>query len=162
MPTNIAVESSTARALQPLIPPRRGKPLLPVRGVCSLIDMDERRTLKLIEEGQIAFAFDFTLDPRRARNKELRVLPAAVAAYMRGRACELNWADVLALVVPHDGPELLSSQITRALNICGEHLYNLARGKVLEPCSTWRRGRGGCARFRRQTFVDFLEKRRWP
>jgi hypothetical protein len=133
-----------------------------VRGVCSLIDKDQDETLKLIEEGKIAWAFDLALDPRRARSKELRVLPAAVADYMRGRACELAWTGVLALVVPHDGPELLSIQITRALNVSGALLYNLARGKVLEPCSTWRREPGACARFHRQTFVDFLEKRRWP
>jgi hypothetical protein len=141
---------------------RRGKPLLPVRGECSLIDKDEDETLKLIEEGKIAFAWDVALAPTRARSKELRILPAAVADYMRNRACKLKWADVLALVVPHDGPELLSRQITRALNISGELLYNLTRAKVLEPCSTWSRGPHGCAHFHRQTLVDFLEKRRWP
>ena len=142
--------------------PRRSKPLLPLRGICSLIDRNEDQTLRLIEEGQIAFAWDFALDPSRARAKELRILPAAVSDYMRGQPCSLRWADVLALVAPDDGPEVLSTQIMRALNVSGEHVYNLARRKVLVPCSTWRRGRGGHARFPRQTFIDFLEERRWP
>src|ERR1035438_8270003 len=116
---------------------RRGKPLLPVRGVCSLIDRDENQTLRLIEEGQIAWCFDLTLDPAHARAKELRVLPAAVADYMRGQTCSLKWPDVLALVVPQDGPHVSSVQIMRALNVSGEHVYNLVRRKVLIPCSTW-------------------------
>src|ERR1017187_3769489 len=108
---------------EPVSPPAtmprqgRGKPLLPVRGVCSLIDRDENQTLRLIEEGRIAWCFDLTLDPTRARAKELRVLPAAVADYLRGQTCSLKWPDVLALVVPQDGPHVSSTQIMRALNV---------------------------------------------
>jgi hypothetical protein len=153
---------------QPVSPPataprqRRGKPLLPVRGVCSLIDRDEDQTLRLIEDGQIAWCFDLTLDPKRARAKELRVLPAAVADYMKGQPCSLTWLDVLALVLPHDGPEVLAPQIARALNVSGEHVYNLARRKVLAPRSTWKRGRCGSARFAMKSFVEFLRSRRFP
>ena len=139
---------------------RRGKPLLPVRGVCSLVDLDENRTLALIEEGKIAWAWNFATE--RARAKELRVLPAAVADYMRGQACSLKWPDVLALVVPHGGTEFTSTEITRALNVSGEHFYNLVRAKVLAPCSGWCRGPRGHARVLRKTLVSFLESRRWP
>jgi hypothetical protein len=141
---------------------RRGKPLIPVPGVCSLIDQNGNQTRRLIEEGKIAWCFDLTLDPTRARAKELRVLPAAVADYMRGQTCSLKWPDVLALVVPDDGPQVSSTQIMRALNVSGEHVYNMVRRKVLVPCSTWHRGRGGAARFATKSFVEFLQTRRFP
>jgi hypothetical protein len=154
-------------AAEPVSPPatmprqRRGKPLLPVRGVCSLIDRDENQTLRLIEEGQIAWCFDLTLDPTHARAKELRVLPAAVSDFMRGQTCSLKWPDVLALVVPPDSSRVSSVQIMRALNVSGDHIYNMVRRRVLIPCSTWHRGRGGAARFETKSFVEFLQSRRF-
>jgi hypothetical protein len=157
---NVAAEPASPSAT--MCRQRRGRPLLPVRGVCSLIDQDENQTLRLIEEGKIAWCWDLTLDPARARAKELRVLPAAVADYMRGQTCSLKWPDVLALVVPQDGPHVSSIQIMRALNVSGEHVYNLVRRKVLVPCSTWRRGWGGAARFETKSFVEFLQSRRFP
>ena len=128
---NVATDPASPSATMPR--QRRGKPLLSVPCVRSLIDQGDRQTKRLIEEGKIAWCFDLTLDPTRARAKELRVLPAAVADYIRGQACSLKWPDVLALVMPHDGPQVSSTQIMRALNISGEHVYNLARRKVLTP-----------------------------
>ena len=46
--------------------------MLPVRGVCSLVDQDEDHVLQLIEDGSIAWAFDVALDTKRGRNRELR------------------------------------------------------------------------------------------
>jgi hypothetical protein len=141
---------------------QRSKPLLPVRGVMSLVDLNEDQVLSLIEEGQIAWAWGVRLNPKRGRNRELRILPAAVSAYLRGQTCELEWADVLRLLLPHDEPVILSKDIYRVLNICRTHLYALARRKLIIPCSTWRRGRGGCGRFTTKSFVEFLRSRRFP
>jgi hypothetical protein len=96
---------------------QRSKPLLPVRGVMSLIDRDEYQVLRLIEEGELAFAFDVASDPERGRNRELRILPACVADYLRGHTSSLEWADVLRLLLPHDEPILLGTEITRILNV---------------------------------------------
>jgi hypothetical protein len=142
------------------MPRQRSKPLLPVRGVMSLVDKSEDQVLRLIEDGQLAWAFDVALDPKRGRNRELRILPAAVSAYLRGQTCSLDWSDVLPLLLPHDGPVILSKDITRILNVCGTHTYALARRKLIIPCSTWRRGRGGCGRFTSKSFIEFLKARR--
>jgi len=154
-------------AAETLFPPAtvsrpHSKPLLPVRGVISLVDRNEDQVLRLIEDGTLAWAFDVALDPKRGRNRELRVLPACVADYLRGQACSLEWADVLRLMLPHDGPVILSKDITRLLNVSGTHTYHLARRKLITPRSTWRRGRGGCARFAADSFVEFLKSRRFP
>jgi hypothetical protein len=145
----------------PATPQRhRSKPMLPVRGVCSLVDRNEDQVLSLIEDGSLPWAFDVALNPKRGRARELRVLPAAVADYLRGQTCSLEWADVLRLLQPHDEPVILSSDIIRVLNISSTHLYNLARRKQMVPCSKWRTGPGGCARFPAKNFVGFLKARR--
>jgi hypothetical protein len=128
----------------------------------SLVDKNEDQVLRLIEDGSLVWAFDVALDPKRGRRRELRVLPAAVADYLRGQSCGLEWADVLRLLLPHDEPVILSREITRILNVCSTHTYHLARRKLITPRSTWRRGRGGCARFAADSFVEFLKLRRFP
>jgi hypothetical protein len=140
----------------------RSKPLLPVRGVMSLIDQNEDQVLRLIEDGQLAWAFDMSLDTKRGHSKELRILPAAVLEYMRGRTCSLEWPAVLSLLLPPDEPIILGTEITRVINCCSTHIYALARRKLITPCSSWRRGRGGSARFVAKSFVDFLKSRRFP
>ena len=148
---------------QPATMPRKlSKPLLPVRGVMSLFDKSEDQALRLIEDGKLAWAFDVALDPKRGRNREIRVLPASVADYLRSQPCALEWPDVLRLLLPHDEPMILSKDITRVLNVSSTHTYHLARRKLITPRSTWRRGRGGCGRFAADSFVSFLKSRRFP
>jgi len=50
--------------------------MLPLRGVCSLVDKDENKVLELIESGKLAWVFDVSLARTR---KELRIVPAAAA-----------------------------------------------------------------------------------
>jgi hypothetical protein len=155
------VASGTLPISTPVTAPRqRSKPLLPLRGVVALADCTKEAVLELIEDGSILWCWDVALSPRDGRKRELRILPAAVADYLSGRACSLEWEDVIRLLLPHDEPVILSGDISRVLNISGTHLYDLARRKVLAPCSTWRVGPDGHARFSAKTFVDFLKARR--
>jgi hypothetical protein len=114
----------------------------------------------MVEDGSLAWCWDVSLDPKRSRKKELRILPAAVAEYLRGRPCSLAWEEVLRLLLPHDGPEILSKDIVRVLNITSEHAYSLARRRLIILCSGGRRGRGGCGRFTAASFTKFLKARR--
>lgn len=154
--------NAVADPVSPLATPQRqrSKPLLPVRGVVSIIDKNEDQVLALIEEGKLAWAWDVALDTKRGRRRALRILPAAVADYLRGQTCSLDLADVLRLLLPHDEPVILSRDITHALNISSTHLYALARRKQMVPCSTWRTGPSGCARFPAKNFIGFLKARR--
>src|ERR1035437_4050283 len=97
------------------MPRQRSKPLMPVRGVMSLVERNEDQVLALIEDGSLAWAWDVALDPKRGRCRELRVLPGCVADYLRGQTCSLEWADVLSLLLPHDESVILSRDITRVL-----------------------------------------------
>lgn len=154
---NTTAEPAAAPAAAPR---QRSKPLLPLRGVSALLDQGKGQVLELIEDGSLLWCWNVTLSPKDGRKRELRILPAAVADYLSGRPCALEWPDVLRLLLPHEDPVILATDISRVLNISGTHLYNLARRKVLVPCSTWRPGPGGYARFPVKTFVDFLRARR--
>jgi hypothetical protein len=155
---NAAAESVSPPAPMPR---QRSKPMFSVRGVCSLIDVNEDKVLKLIQDGSLAWAWNVAVNRKRGHNRELRVLPAAVADYMHGRPCKLTWADVFSLLLP-DGPIVTSLEIYRMLNVSGDHLYNLVRGKQIICCSTWGRGPKGKARFATVRFIEFLQARRFP
>lgn len=127
----------------------------------SLLDKNEDQVLRMVQDGSLAWAFNVASFPQRGQSMELRILPACVADYLRGQTCSLEWTDVLGLLLPHDDPLILAKDITRVLNVSSTHLYHLVRRKVLTPCSAWRRGPGGCARFRRNSFVQFLKDRRF-
>lgn len=157
------MNADTESVLPAATEPRpRSKPMLPVRGVCSLIDRDEDAVLRLIRDGSIAWAFNLALTPRPGHNLYLRILPAAVADYMHGRPCELKWPDVLNLLLPEGRTVATSLHIYRVLNVSGDHLYNLVRRKQIIPCSTWGRGPLGKGRFAVARFVQFLRARRFP
>ena len=150
---NAAAETRSPAATAPR---KHSKPLLPLRACCSLVDKDENRVLELIESGEIAWAFDVSLDRKR---RAIRALPAAVADYLKGHTCELKWADVLGLMLP-DAPTILASEITRVLNVSGDHTYHLIDRKKIVACPTRRRGPGGSARVPTKSFVQFLQTRR--
>jgi hypothetical protein len=143
-------------------PRRAGKPLLPIRGVTSLLDRNEDEVLGLIENGSLPWSFDLSLQPERARKKELRVLPASVADFLLGRKCLLEWPDVLNLLLAPNAPTLTTGELTQVLNVSNTHLLALARRKAIEPCSKWRRGPGGSGHFSRQSVINFLSNRRYP
>jgi hypothetical protein len=133
-----------------------------VRAVTSILDKSQRQVVQLIEEGALAWCWDVSLNPNRARKRHLRILPASVAEYLRGRPGALDWPDVLRMLLPESGTVILSKDIVRLLNITGEHAYALARRKLLICCKSGRRGRGGCGRFRTDSLIQFLQARRYP
>ena len=139
----------------------RTKPLLSLRAVGSLVDKDPRKVGELIESGEIAWAFALSLAQKPGRDRYIRVLPAAVAYYLKGRACELQWADVLGLMLP-DAPTILANEITRILNVSSGHTYHLIEQKQIIGHPPRRRGAGGRARVPMKSFEQFLRQRRFP
>jgi len=140
-----------------------GNPLLPVRGVMSLIDRNEDQILKMAQSGELLWVFDLSLEPERTQRRELRILPACVADYLLGRKCDLDWATVLDLILPPNNPRLSTEEVTRALNVSNAHVFALARRNLIPPAvSTWRRGPGNSAQFLTADVADFLRGRRFP
>ena len=143
------------------MPRQRSKPLLPVRGVVSILDRNEDQVLALIEDGSLAWAWDVALNPRSSHSRELRVLPAAVAAYLRGDAGSFDWPDVFSLLVPNT-PTVLAREVSRVLNVSSTHVYALIRGRRLASCSAPKTGPLGSARIPTDSFAEFLKNRRFP
>ena len=137
------------------------KPLLPLRGVCSLVNEDENRVLELIKSGEIAWAFNVALAQKRGRRKEFRILPAAVADYLKGQTCGLKWPDVFALLLP-DAPTIRAHEASRLLNVSGDQVYRLIDGRQIIASPARRRGPTGSARIPVTSMVQFFQKRRFP
>jgi hypothetical protein len=139
----------------------RSKPLLPILGVCTLLDCDQDDVLKLIREGRIAWCWDVAVNIKRGHKHYLRFLPASVADYLRGCPCSLKWPEIFNLLLP-DTPTVTSVDLYHMLNVSGDHLYNLVKAKQIVPCSSWRRGPLGKAHFAPARVIEFLQKRRFP
>jgi hypothetical protein len=154
------MDAPTEAVSTPAVAPRRqSKPLLPVNAVGSLLDVDNDAVLRLIKNGSLAWAWNVSVNPK-PRRRCLRVLPAAVADWMGGRACSLKQADVFGLLVP-EGPVITSLDLYRVLNISPDQLYRLVKAHQLIPCSTWGRGPKGKARFAPARVIQFLQQRKF-
>jgi hypothetical protein len=153
-----AIAESVSAATAP--PRRRTKPLLPLRAVAALTDKSKNQVLELIEEGSLPWCWDVALNRKDGHKRELRILPACVADYLRGRVCGLEWAEVRRLLLPDGEPMLVATDISRLLNVSGTHTSHLIKRKLLTACSAWRRGPGGSARVTADSFIGFLKARR--
>ena len=128
-----SVMKATAEVIQTASPTAAPRPLkqafAPLRGVMALVDKDENKVLELVETGALVWAWDVASVQKDGRKRELRVLPAALADYLKGVPCELEWPDVFSLLTP-DGPTITASEIARVLNVSSDHGIQLDRGKA--------------------------------
>jgi len=128
----------------------------------SLLDASESAVLRMIENGELLFAFDLALQPSRARKRELRILPQSLEAYQAGCKRPLEWGHVERMLLPGAEGTVLSVELERVLNVSQSHLQHLLSRKELLLCTRGRRGRGGSARVWRHSAAAFLRRRRWP
>lgn len=150
--------------LNPILPESvkrpRGRPMLPVRGLMSVLDKTYLEVWKLIDNGDLSWVFDVSLQPGIARRRELRILADCAADYAEGRECALSLDQVFELLIPHGEPVLVGDEIEHCLNISDLHLSNLAERKLLNRCDRGHRGIGGESKFTRTSFTSFLTSRR--
>lgn len=140
---------------------QRGAPMWTIRGLVSALDRNEDKVIELIECGDLAWAFDLSLIPERARRRELRVLPACVEDFLARRACSLEWPEVARLILPHDKPEICAREIQRSLNVSASHVTALIRRKLLKCVSMARPGPTGSALVTTSSFLEFIKARRY-
>lgn len=134
--------------------------MLPVRGAASVIDKTPDEILALIDTGELLWVFDISLEPERARKREIRILPEAIADFADGRKSSLTWAQVFGLLVPHGEPVLGGAEIECCLNCSDLHLSKLAERKLLNRCERGRPVPGGDAKYTRNSLEKFLADRR--
>jgi hypothetical protein len=127
----------------------------------TLLDLDEDDICGLIEDGRIAWAFNICAS-NKARRKELRILPVALADYKAQRPCPITWAQVLWQTLPSNAPEFPCVQVSHVLNCSNTQVIALVKTRSLKVVRPWRRGVGGTAMITRDSFIRFLQYRRWP
>lgn len=133
--------------------------MLAPRGAMSVLDKTDREIWELIDSGALTWCFDVSLEPERARKRELRILPECIADFAEGRKSEMTWVQVFGLLIPHGEPVLAAGEIEHCLNVSDLHVVNLAERKLLNRCERGGRGIGG-AKFTKASFTSFLTARR--
>lgn len=139
---------------------KRGVPLFTIRGLCSVLGLTCDQILRKIEEGAIAWCFDLSLVPERAKKRELRVLPACIDDFVAARECKLEWKDITRLVTFEESV-MTAKHIERVLNVSQAHVAALIRRKLLVPERKASSGPRGSARVATETFLTLLKSRRF-
>jgi hypothetical protein len=126
---------------------------------------DEDDILAMIEDGQLAYAWNIGLGTAR----EIRIYPPCVEHYRRtGGSRQFNPAEpaVLAELLSRNGekPFIKSSVLRLILNCGSTHLINLIEAKALRvvPNTTWGTGPNGAALVTIDSLKTFLQTRRLP
>lgn len=99
---------------------------------------------------------------RRARRAEWRLLTRSVEQYRALRTkqrCKLEWAEIVRLLFPHDGPALRGTEVRHLLNCDHGHVENLARAGHLRVLRHSRPGPGGSCTISRASLENFLRER---
>jgi hypothetical protein len=139
----------------------QGWPFATVGAARTLLDLDEDDICRLIEDGRIAWAFNICAS-NKARRKELRILPVALADYKAQRPCQITWAQVLRQALPSNAAEFPCVRVGHVLNCSNTQVIALVKARLLKVVRPWRRGARGAAMITRDSFIRFLQHRRWP
>jgi hypothetical protein len=133
-----------------------------IRGLFTELARNEDEILAMIEDGSLLYAFDLSLEPKLAKQRALRVLPHCVDDFIAGRSCEFEWPAVARLLVPHDHPILTGLEVQHVCNVSCAHVTALIRRKFLTAVKNGRPGPGGSPRITTESFLRFLQDRRFP
>jgi hypothetical protein len=130
-----------------------------VSGLQTMLRRSHDEIVALIEEGKLRWSFDVGV---RGRRHDLRILSAAVDAFVVGRECQLEWRDVAPSLVPGNGAPVSTPEVCGLLVVSNDHVFNLLKAKQIQAVSSWRRGPGGAAKIAAKSLLDFLARRCWP
>jgi len=156
-------------------------PMVDIAAVRAALGVNEDEVLDLIEDGQLAWAWD--ISTKGTGKAEMRIFARSVSAYqnaqggLRSVANEFTFDEVVHFVFGLSRPWLWGREIARAFNCSSEHVLNLVRegslkllpghmvpnGKPFrQDAGTlgWRRGPGGSPCVAYESVLRFLKARR--
>jgi hypothetical protein len=145
-------------------------PLVGMDVACAALKLRRADVMALIDEGQIAWAFNFAL--RQEAKPEVRILAASLSDYQNGQQRGMDAAADLARVMEMIFPDVArragvvasipASALALRLSVSTEHIFNLIRAHTLAAMAvtTWRRGPKGSPRVQFASVERFLEQRR--
>lgn len=154
--------NSAAQLSLPNLRDARWRPLADTDGVKWALDISSEDVEGLIDLGNLV-AFNIAVDGKTGR-REFRFLTRSIEHYratLGSRLLDLSWAQIFRLIVPHDKPVILGTEIDAALNCDPDHRQNLIRADRLQIVqgTNWRPGRNGAPIIMRDSFERFLKGR---
>lgn len=135
-----------------------GTPLLTVSAVRALLNLDEDAVLYLVDDGQLAFAFDLAMPG--ARRKELRIWRGCFNGAARDAALPTVLADILqgGAGVP---PVVIRSGALAQRWVCSRtHVHDLMDAGLLEEVGAEERKITNSRNLTRASAAEFLQRRR--
>lgn len=142
----------------------RWRPLADMEGVKWALDISSEEVEGLIDVGNLV-AFNIAVVNESGR-REFRFLTRSIEHYRAAlgmRRLDLSWAQIFRLIVPHEKPVIVGTEIDAALNCDPDHRLNLIRAGLLNTVASgaaaWRRGRNGAPIVTRESFERFLKGR---
>ncbi len=139
----------------------RGRPLLPLQGAISALDLSKDQIGEMADDGRLLYVWDLALELNNSRRRLFRFLPDCCEDVAAGRASQLEWEDVMRLLIPQSAEVLSANYLYHILNISETFFYALVQRREMATLSGWRAGPGGSARIPRQSFEAFLKRRRY-
>lgn len=145
-----------------------GAPLLTISAVRSLLNRDEDAVLYLIEDGQLAFAFDLAMPG--ARRMELRVWRGALAAMNRSHLTPAlspsgeggDLARVIADILPPLNAAVIRSATLAQRWVCSRtHVHELLDAELLTEVGAEARKATNSRNLTRASAGAFLRARRY-
>jgi hypothetical protein len=140
----------------------RWRPLADADSVRWALDVSSEDVESLIDLGYLV-AFNIAIVPTGRR--ELRFLTRSIEHYratLGSRRLDLSWSQIARLIVPHDKPFVVGTEIDAALNCDPDHRLHLIRAGLLQlmPGTDYRPGRNGAPSVTRESFEQFLKGRK--
>jgi hypothetical protein len=154
--------NSSAQLPLPNLRDARWRPLADTDGVKWALDISSEEVEHLIDLGFVV-AFNIAVEGRVGR-REFRFLTRSIEHYratLGSRRLDLSWAQIFRLIVPHEKPVIIGTEIDAALNCDPDHRQNLIRADRLKIVdgTRWRPGRNGAPVVTRASFETFLKGR---
>jgi len=143
---------------------RAPRPLMSIAAVCWRLDCGPDKVLRLIEDGDLLFAWNIASSNTRQRIP--RVLTECVEDFISKRSRpfkseDAEWNYCAGLIFPVE-PILSARDLTRTLNCGRQHALDLIREKHFTPVRGYRcrRGPGGSPRIHTASVAAWLKSRR--
>jgi hypothetical protein len=133
------------------------RPLVDIAVGMAVIDASAVSVLKLIDGGELEFAFNIARPGKQRRY--VRILTESLRRFVNGISDPMPFDKVLSIVVPGASSSIYQSWLARMLNVETFHITTLIRCGVFEKCGP-RKNRTDSQLVTRQSVYDFLTERR--
>ncbi len=124
------------------------------------LDMNAEEVRSLV---QLGYLIGFNIAVSDLSKAELRILTRSVEHFRtlkHKRVCDMEWAQIFRLIVPHQKPIVTGLEVQRGLNCDRGHVENLVIAGHLTALKKSAPGPGGSWTISRASFEAFMKGRK--